>query len=46
MNELLEPKGLHKVAEGKVLVTGTKGRLEDDWQKKVEDFATKIQMTT
>ena len=46
MMELLEPKGLQKVAEGKILVTGIKGPLEDDWQKKVEEFAARIQMTT
>jgi hypothetical protein len=39
MNELLEPKGLKKVAEEKILVTGIKGPLEEGWQKKVEDFA-------
>jgi flavodoxin len=42
MNDLLQPKGLQKVAEGKVLVTGIKGPLEVDWQKKVEDFASQI----
>jgi hypothetical protein len=39
MNELLEPKGLKKVVEEKILVTGIKGPLEEGWQKKVEDFA-------
>ncbi|MGD0816799.1 MAG: hypothetical protein ABR986_00175 [Methanomassiliicoccales archaeon] len=42
MNELLEPKGLQKVAEAKVLVTGIKGPLEEGWQKKVEDFTALI----
>ena len=42
MNEVLEAKGLVKVAEGKVLVTGMKGPLEEGWQKKVEDFAAQI----
>ncbi len=42
MNEILEAKGLVKVAEGKVLVTGMKGPLEEGWQKKVEDFAARI----
>lgn len=42
MNEILEAKGLVKVAEGKVLVTGMKGPLEEGWQKKVEDFAAQI----
>lgn len=42
MNELLEPKGLKKVAEGKILVTGMKGPLEEGWQKKMADFAAQI----
>ncbi len=42
MNELLQGKGLVKVAEGKVLVTGLKGPLEEGWQKKVEAFAAQI----
>ena len=43
MNELLQAKGLKKVAEGNVLVTGMKGPLEEGWQKKVETFAAQIQ---
>jgi hypothetical protein len=46
MNELLQSKGLQKVAEGKVLVTGIKGPLEEGWQKKVEDFADQIPTST
>ena len=42
MNELLQEKGLVKVAEGKVLVTGLKGPLEEGWQKKVEAFVAQI----
>jgi len=42
MDELLQAKGLKKVAEGKVLVTAMKGPLEEGWQKKVEAFATQI----
>jgi hypothetical protein len=42
MNEILQEKGLVKVAEGKILVTGLKGPLEDGWQKKVEAFASQI----
>jgi hypothetical protein len=42
MNELLAPKGLNKVTEGKILVTGMKGPLEEGWQKKVEEFAARI----
>jgi len=42
MNELLQSKGLKKVAEGNVLVTGMKGPLEEGWQKKVESFVAQI----
>ncbi|MDH4270755.1 MAG: hypothetical protein OEW18_02130 [Candidatus Aminicenantes bacterium] len=42
MNQILQEKGLVKVAEGKVLVTGLKGPLEEGWQKKVEAFASQI----
>jgi hypothetical protein len=42
MNGILEAKGLVKVAEGKVLVTGLRGPLEEGWQKKVEAFAAEI----
>jgi flavodoxin len=42
MNGILQEKGLVKVAEGKVLVTGLKGPLEEGWQKKVEAFASQI----
>jgi len=42
MNEILQEKGLVKVAEGKILVTGLKGPLEEGWQKKVEAFASQI----
>ena len=42
MDGILMEKGLVKVAEEKVLVTGLKGPLEDGWQKKVEAFAAKM----
>ena len=42
MNELLVAKGLTKVTERAVLVTGIKGPLEEGWQKKVETFADQI----
>jgi flavodoxin len=42
MNELLQAKGMKKVAEGSVFVTGMKGPLEEGWQKKVETFAAQI----
>lgn len=42
MNEILQEKGLVKVAQGKILVTGMKGPLEDGWQKKVAAFASLI----
>jgi len=34
-----------KVAEGKVLVTGLKGPLEEGWQNKVGAFASQIAPT-
>jgi len=42
MNELLEAKGLKKVAEGAVWVTGIKGPLEEGWQHKVAAFADQV----
>jgi len=42
MTDLLNAKGLTKVAEGTVLVTGLKGPLEDGWQHKVQAFADQI----
>ncbi len=42
MNEILQEKGLVKVAQGKVLVTGMKGPLEEGWQQKVAAFAAQI----
>jgi hypothetical protein len=44
MNELLEAKGLKKVAEGAVWVTGIKGPLEEGWQRKVAAFADQIML--
>jgi hypothetical protein len=42
MNEVLEGKGVVKVAEDAILVTGLKGPLEEGWQDKVEAFAARI----
>lgn len=42
MTEILDGKGLVKVAEGKVQVTGLKGPLEEGWEKKVEAFSQLI----
>lgn len=42
MNEILQGKGLVKVAEGKVLVTGLKGPLEEGWREKVEAYAARL----
>jgi hypothetical protein len=42
MNEILQGKGLVKVAEDRCLVTALKGPLEEGWQQKVEAFATRI----
>lgn len=42
MNEMLQAKGLKKVLEGKIYVTGVKGPLEDGWRGKVEEYARTI----
>ena len=42
MNQMLQAKGLTKVAEQRVYVVGIKGPLEEGWQKKVEAFAGSI----
>ena len=42
MNEILQGKGLVKVAEEKVHVTGLKGPLEDGWEMKVDVFASAV----
>jgi multimeric flavodoxin WrbA len=44
MNELLQAKGMKKVAEGYVHVNPNtlKGPLTEGWQKKVEEFAAQI----
>jgi len=45
MNELLQAKGLTKVAERAIFVTGLKGPLEDGWQDKVAAFADQLMST-
>ena len=42
MDERLQEKGLVKVADGTILVTGLKGPLQEGWQKKVQAFASRI----
>jgi hypothetical protein len=42
MNEILQSRGLVKVAEDKVLVTGLKGPLEEGWQTNVDAFVARI----
>jgi hypothetical protein len=42
MNELLQAKGLRKVMDGTVHVTGLKGPLEDGWQSKVDGYADRL----
>ena len=42
MNEMLQKKGLVKIAEGKIFVTSLKGPLEEYWQKEVEAFVSQI----
>jgi menaquinone-dependent protoporphyrinogen IX oxidase len=44
MNKMLQEKGLVKIAESKIYVTGVKGPLEDGWQKKVEALTQKLQI--
>ena len=39
MIEILQHKGLVKVAEEKVYVTDLKGPLEDGWEAKVDAYA-------
>ena len=46
MNEMLQKKGLVKVAEGKIFVTGLKGPLEPNWQKEVETFTSRIPISS
>lgn len=42
MDEILQAKGLVKVAEEKVYVTGMKGPLEEGWQAKVAAFTSQL----
>jgi len=42
MNEILQGKGLVRVAEDKVYVTGLKGPLEEGWQAKVTAFVDSL----
>ncbi|MBN1196642.1 MAG: hypothetical protein JXA62_04475 [Candidatus Aminicenantes bacterium] len=42
MLKILEAKGLKCVAEGKVLVTGMKGPLEEEWERKVAAYVDKL----
>ena len=42
MNEILQDKGLVKVAEDKIVVTAIKGPLEEGWQSKVGAFVARI----
>jgi menaquinone-dependent protoporphyrinogen IX oxidase len=44
MNEILDGQGLVRIAEEKVHVTGLKGPLEQDWEKKIQAFVAKILM--
>lgn len=46
INQILQEKGMVRVAEEKVLVTGLKGPLEDGWEKKVEAFASLIALAS
>lgn len=42
MNEILESKGLVKVAEDCVFVTGLRGPLEEGWEQKVANFESAL----
>ena len=42
MNQILQEKGMVNVAQGRIFVTGLKGPLEENWEKKVEAFASQI----
>jgi len=42
MDEILEGKGLVKIAEGRIRVTGIKGPLEEGWQRKLEAVVSAI----
>ena len=46
MNQTLQSKGLIKIAEDKIFVTGIKGPLEEGWQKEVEAFVSRIPALT
>jgi len=43
MNEILQGKGLVRVADDAIHVTGLRGPLEDGWQEKVEAFAARLE---
>lgn len=42
MNEILRERNLVNVAEGKVLVTGLKGPLQEGWHTQVEAFVSRL----
>lgn len=42
MNEILERKGLVRIAEAKVVVAGLKGPLEEGWEMTVDAFAAGV----
>jgi hypothetical protein len=42
MNEILQAKGLVKVGEDKIYVTGMKGPLEEGWEQKVSGFVATL----
>jgi hypothetical protein len=42
MTEILQEKGLVKVAEGQIMVVAIKGPLEEGWQEKVGAFAHQL----
>jgi hypothetical protein len=42
MNEILQGKGLVRVLEDKVFVTGLRGPFEEGWQLKVKAFVARL----
>lgn len=42
INQALQKKGLVRIAEGKVFVTGLKGPLEEGWHERVAAYASQI----
>jgi len=46
MNEILDGKGLVKITEERILVADIKGPLEEGWERKVAEFASRLPLLT